>query len=810
MSEEAGPTLDAARIMEVLDGVEVLVCVKDLEGRVLYLNRACAESLGHPRETLLGRLPPANVEDDAVRAWHAQDRAVLEHGGPLDFEETVEGHTYLTHKVPLFDPDGRGVAVIGMSTEITQRKLAEEQLRNSAAQLHEAQQLAGLGSWHWDLEKQELTWSPELQRILGIEPGTEPIGTGPEALAFVHPDDRALVREAGRAALSGEGLELDLRIVREDGTQRIVHCRGELTRDADGTARHLDGTCVDVTDARRAHARLADAQRLAQIGFWDLALDTLEVTWSPEMYGIYGVDPEHFIPTVESVRELIVPEDRDRLEAEVTAGSSTDEPFEIFVHLRRPDGDLRELRVRAAVSSTPGDGRHLHGISQDVTDIRQNEQALAEAVELFRSSFDRAPVGMALVGLDGSFELVNQALCEFYGRTEAEVCELSVTEITHPEDRVETAQAFRGMLAGDRLEYMERKRYVRPDGEVRWGAVRALLIRDTAGRPLHFLVTTLDITERRAGESRRAAKHEVATAMARGGSLQEALPQMVEGIGYAMGWTRGSAWLVDPIDQRKRLEASWRGSRIDESSEQWPGEQLLESALETGAAVAEKGEGLAFPLLSDREVLGAMTFHGPQADRLDDELIVLLEALGRQVGEFVVRKRGEERLFHQALHDPLTGLPNRILFFDRLDQAIRRMRRGPAPLAVLFLDFDGFKTVNDRFGHEGGDEVLRRAAARVSSAMRAEDTVGRFGGDELVILTEHVSCPDAARRMSERILGKLSPPLMLEGKEILLSASIGVCIASDPEQTREELLRAADAAMYNAKSRGGGGFVVAA
>ena len=809
MSEEAGPTLDAARILEVLDGVEVLVYVKDLEGRLLYLNRACAESLGRSPETVLGHLPPADLEDETVRAWHAQDLAVLEHGGPLDFEETVAGHTYLTHKVPLFDPEGRGVAVIGMSTEITERKLAEERLRNSAAQLHEAQQLAGLGSWHWDTETREMTWSPELQRIFGIEPGSEPVSTGPEALAFVHPDDRALLKEAGRAALSGEGLELDLRIVRDDGSQRIVHCRAEPQRNPDGTPRRLDGTCVDVTDARRAHARLAHSQRLAQLGSWDVAVDTREVTWSQEMYRIYGVDPEHFVPTPESITELIVPEDRDRMLVEVTAGVTSEEPFEIFVHIRRPDGELRELRIRAAVIGLAGNGGHLHGISQDVTDIRQNETALAEAVELFRSSFDRAPVGMALVGLDGSFELVNHALCEFYGRTSADLCELSVTDVTHPEDRVETAQAFRGMLAGDGLECMERKRYVRPDGEVRWAAVRALIVRDADDRPLHFLVTTLDITERRAGESRRAALHEVASAMARGGPLHEALPQMVEGIGCAMGWTRGSAWLLDRLDQHRRLEASWRGSSMEDGLEEWPGEQLLERALETGTAVAEKGEGLAFPLLSDRDVLGAMTFHGPQADRLDDELSTLSEALGRQIGEFVVRKRAEEQLFHQALHDPLTGLPNRILFFDRLDQAIRRMRRGPAPLAVLFLDFDGFKAVNDRFGHEGGDEVLRRAAARVSAAMRAEDTIGRFGGDELVILTEHVSGPDAAERMAERILGQLSPPLVLEGEEILLSASIGVCIASDPDQTREELLRAADAAMYSAKSGGGGRFVVA-
>ena len=286
-----------------------------------------------------------------------------------------------------------------------------------------------------------------------------------------------------------------------------------------------------------------------------------------------------------------------------------------------------------------------------------------------------------------------------------------MADLTHPDDRAETAQALGGMLAGERSECMGRKRYVRRDGEVRWGAVRALLIRDGEGRPLHFLVTTLDVTERRAAESRRAALHEVASTMARGGPLQDALPQMLEGIGRAMGWTCGTAWLIDRDGWRPRLEASWRDIAFEDDLQGGTGDELLARALATRAAVARPGEGLAFPLASDREVLGAMTFHGPHADRLDEELTALAEALGAQIGEFLVRKRTEEQLFHQALHDPLTGLPNRILFFDRLDQAIRRMRRGPAPLAVLFLDFDGFKAVNDRFGHEGGDEALRRAAA---------------------------------------------------------------------------------------------------
>jgi diguanylate cyclase (GGDEF)-like protein len=194
---------------------------------------------------------------------------------------------------------------------------------------------------------------------------------------------------------------------------------------------------------------------------------------------------------------------------------------------------------------------------------------------------------------------------------------------------------------------------------------------------------------------------------------------------------------------------------------------------------------------------------------LDDDLSGFAEALGVQVGEFVVRKRAEELLLHQALHDPLTGLPNRVLFFDRLDHAIRRLQREHAPLAVLFLDFDGFKAVNDRFGHAGGDEVLRHAAQRVAAALRAEDTVARFGGDELVVLSEHVAGAAGSALVAERILAQLRAPIDVHGEQVLLTASIGISVAPIEGATRDALLHTADAAMYRAKATGPGRYVIA-
>ena len=215
-------------------------------------------------------------------------------------------------------------------------------------------------------------------------------------------------------------------------------------------------------------------------------------------------------------------------------------------------------------------------------------------------------------------------------------------------------------------------------------------------------------------------------------------------------------------------------------------------------------------MVSGADRIGLLEFECEPREHAGEELESFAATLGAQVGEFIVRRRAEEQRLHEALHDPLTGLPNRVLFFDRLDHAMRRQQREHAPLAVLFLDFDGFKAVNDRFGHAGGDRVLRLAAAAVASSLRGEDTVARFGGDELVVLSEHITGEPDACVIAERILETLRTPLPVDGEEVTLSASIGICLAPVEGRTREELLASADRAMYLAKAAGPGRYVVAA
>jgi diguanylate cyclase (GGDEF)-like protein len=178
--------------------------------------------------------------------------------------------------------------------------------------------------------------------------------------------------------------------------------------------------------------------------------------------------------------------------------------------------------------------------------------------------------------------------------------------------------------------------------------------------------------------------------------------------------------------------------------------------------------------------------------------------LARSINYAVERKRVEVELAHQALHDALTGLPNRGLFLDRLAQALTRLGRHSSALAVLFCDLDRFKVVNDSLGHTAGDELLVGVARRLEDALRVGDTAARFGGDEFVILCEDITGAHQAIAIAERVSAALAAPFVLGEDEAFVRTSIGIAMATDAHARPEALLRDADAAMYRAKEKGGG------
>jgi diguanylate cyclase (GGDEF)-like protein len=210
------------------------------------------------------------------------------------------------------------------------------------------------------------------------------------------------------------------------------------------------------------------------------------------------------------------------------------------------------------------------------------------------------------------------------------------------------------------------------------------------------------------------------------------------------------------------------------------------------------------PLLSEGGRLGILVCFFARRREFEDQFFELQRALGRQASQTLVRVRLQRQLEHMALHDPLTGLANRELLQRSLETALEQSEQASEPLTLVFFDVDGFKTVNDRWGHRVGDVVLRGLADRLRHSVRAGDVVGRIGGDEFVVL-----CPDADREsavsIAERVLESARQPMIVDGASIVVSMSAGVATYLPGRRRRvtaDQLLIRADGAMYESKGTG--------
>lgn len=239
--------------------------------------------------------------------------------------------------------------------------------------------------------------------------------------------------------------------------------------------------------------------------------------------------------------------------------------------------------------------------------------------------------------------------------------------------------------------------------------------------------------------------------------------------------------------------------------------QFSPRAAEAGLAAV-----FAFPMSVDDMRLGALDVWRQSPGDLEPADITAVQLLADVAASYVSNARSRtlahERvaaLRQQALHDPLTGLPNRVLLHDRLEQAVAKGRRSRRRVAVLFLDLDGFKDINDRYGHQAGDVVLAAVAERLRCALRPGDTLARLGGDEFVVLCEDLDDTSKAETVAARMIAVLGSPFCLpNGRYVPISASIGVAFAGEGSQLLEGILSTADAAMYLAKRAGGDRYVI--
>ena len=256
---------------------------------------------------------------------------------------------------------------------------------------------------------------------------------------------------------------------------------------------------------RRKEADLRRAQEIAKLGSWRYDL-TDPISWSDELYRIYGVSPDTFTPTVENFLKLIHPDDRPAMQAWIQACSADEKPGELEFRIILPDGTVRFISGRGELFHDLKAGLYLTGTGQDITERKLAAAALAESESAFRATFEQAAVGMARVALDGRWLQVNQRLCEVIGYSRDELLGLTFQDITHPDDLESDFSNLREMIAGSLESFSVEQRYIRKDRSVVWINLTVGLVRDYAGAPDYFTWVVEDISKRKRAEEALADK----------------------------------------------------------------------------------------------------------------------------------------------------------------------------------------------------------------------------------------------------------------------------------------------------------------
>lgn len=433
----------------------------------------------------------------------------------------------------------------------------------------------------------------------------------------------------------------------------------------------------------------------------------------------------------------------------------------------------------------------------------------AALLDLLRHQSDRitqletiielAPIGIGIVDLERRTPMTNDSLRASLGYTREEFATLEFSEFTHPDDAAENDRLFDLMARGEVDRFQMEKRFICKDGSLLWGRLIVSLVRDGAGRPEYAIGMVEDITQRKRLEAElRAAETHYRLLVERvpaivyiaepgiTGRWHYVGPQIEQMLGYtAEEWmSQDDLWFqrVHPDDRDEVLSHEMPGAG-----------ETIEGELLSNTYRMVRKDGTTIWVRDDATLLrdphGGGAFHGVLVDVTEE-------------------KKLEERLERQALHDALTGLANRTYFHHLLDETINESGDADGETAVLFVDMDGFKSVNDRHGHALGDKVIVAVAEQLNHSVGSSGVVARLGGDEFGVLLRRVSVADA-QAVAHRLLAAISAiHFEVKGERLDLAASIGIALGSRGH-TVASMLEHADAAMYRAKQNGRGRCCVA-
>lgn len=657
-------------------------------------------------------------------------------------------------------------------------------------------------------------WNPAAERIFGFT-STEAVGKHPYAL-IVPEEVQPAVNEVWRRLLMGDDTACGMnRNVTRDGASIFCKWTNTPIKKPDGSVYGVLSMVEDITacqkaekDRRRNEQLFRDLVERSSDWIWEIDEQNNYIYASPQVKNVLGYTPQEIIG--KTPFDLMEPDEAARMAEFFGQISSARQPFHLFENANlHKDGHKVTLETSGVpVFDENGTYAGYRGVDRDITERKMVYQALRESQALFASAFEHAPIGMALVAPDGRWLRVNRALCDLVGYSEEELLTKTFQDITHPEDLESDLEYVRRMLAGEIMIYHMEKRYFHKQGHIVWVSLSVSLVHDENGKPLHFISQIQDVTGRRRVENAlhvSEAKYRkllesttdyiFSVRVENGRTVETIHGEACENItGYTPGDFRENVnlWylMVHPDDRQMVL---------DQANKALAGEithQLEHRIFHKNGSLRWLRITMVLSKDSDGNVIG---YDGC-------------------ISDITERKKAEEKLAFQSVHDGLTGLPNRVLFMQSLEMSLQQIKRHGGAMAILFIDIDQFKLVNDTLGHDAGDALLCQVGPRMRQAIRATDLLARQGGDEFIVLmvnyNEHAMEGSAdgmivteAANVAGRIIQVMKEPFSLGSQEVYVGASIGISLFPDDADDSQKLFQHADSAMYKAKELGRGNFL---
>lgn len=441
------------------------------------------------------------------------------------------------------------------------------------------------------------------------------------------------------------------------------------------------------------------------------------------------------------------------------------------------------LKISDYMSKDDEGNIQIWSFASDISKEKSVLSKLSLSEQKYKNTFERANIGIAHVSLSGKWIRVNESLCEILGYSEKKLLSLTFQKITYIEDLNVDLLLVKSLLNGEKENYKLEKRYYKKDGSIIWAMLSVSIVRDKDKNPLYFISVIEDISAQKLAEQINAQSEIVFNATQEAIVIADSTTKIIN-INPAFiamsGYSRDNI-----IGKYTNILKSGRHSDkfYDEMFK-----TLKKTGFWSGEVINRNKDGETYPAyLNINTVL--------------DKYNNIIQYIG-VLTDISLIKQSQDKVHYLANHDTLTELPNRTLFNDRLKHSLAQARRSKKHVALLFIDLDRFKVVNDGLGHQVGDEVLIKVSKRFKNILRNQDTVARLGGDEFVVIVEDLDSPLSAGKIAQNLIDCSSKIMNINEHSIQIGSSIGISIYPNDGLTAEELLRQADIAMYEAKNNG--------